>query len=289
MLIQYSVLLAGLIVGTITDLRTREVPDWINYSMIAAGIGINALSALILKDYSIIIYSILGLAVFWMISHFLFYTGQWGGGDAKMLMGIGALLGIKITTGFPFIDASQMLVAFLVNMVIAGFLYGLAAAGYIAFMNKRKFLRRFKKDLERMNKIRIAAIMAGLLLILASLTFNQFYLKFGFAMLAITIIFSFYLWMFVKSVENSCMYKLVSPEKLTEGDWIARDIIINKKTIAGPKDLGIEKKQIAELIKLQKKGKVKKVLIKEGIPFVPSFLAAFIMSLLWGNVLLRFF
>ncbi|PIO05594.1 hypothetical protein COT47_04145, partial [Candidatus Woesearchaeota archaeon CG08_land_8_20_14_0_20_43_7] len=57
-----------------------------------------------------------------------------------------------------------------------------------------------------------------------------------------------------------------------------------KKYICGPKDLGIEKKQIAILLK----HKVKKVLVREGIPFVPSFLIAFIVNVFFQNWFLRF-
>ena len=48
------------------------------------------------------------------------------------------------------------------------------------------------------------------------------------------------------------MYKYVNPKKLTEGDWIAKNIIIKGKQICGPKDLGISKKQIQKLISLKK-------------------------------------
>jgi prepilin signal peptidase PulO-like enzyme (type II secretory pathway) len=47
--------------------------------------------------------------------------------------------------------------------------------------------------------------------------------------------------------------------------------------------LGIEKKQIEQLIRLKKKGKIDTIRIKEGIPFVPGFLLAFIAALVWGN------
>jgi len=110
--------------------------------------------------------------------------------------------------------------------------------------------------------------------------------------LLVTLVFSmlliFYISIFIKSVEKVCMLKLVEPEKLTEGDWIARNVIVNKKRICGPKDLGIEKKQIEQLIQLKRKCLIKKILIKEGIPFVPSFLIAFIITLWFGNWLLLF-
>jgi hypothetical protein len=94
----------------------------------------------------------------------------------------------------------------------------------------------------------------------------------------------FYLWIFIKIIEKVCMLKYVTPDKLTEGDWIVKEIRVNGQYITGPKDLGIEKKQIEKLKKL----KVRRVLIKEGIPFVPSFLIAFFVSVSFGNVFLWF-
>ena len=46
------------------------------------------------------------------------------------------------------------------------------------------------------------------------------------------------------------------------------------------KNPGISKEQIAELMALKKQKKLTTVLLKEGIPFVPSFLLGFIAALL---------
>ena len=84
------------------------------------------------------------------------------------------------------------------------------------------------------------------------------------------------------------MYKQVSVEKLTEGDWIAKDVIIGKKKICGPDDLGATKQHIRQLIALKRQKKISNVLIKEGIPFVPSFLIAFVLTYIFGNLFLLF-
>ncbi len=81
------------------------------------------------------------------------------------------------------------------------------------------------------------------------------------------------------------MIKAVRPAELTEGDWIVNNVKVGGKYICGPKDLGIEKKQIRKLVKFYKQKKIKKILIKEGIPFVPSFFVAYVLSLVFGNML----
>ena len=126
------------------------------------------------------------------------------------------------------------------------------------------------------------------LLLISSFFIELFYIKILILSLAFLILVTFYLWVFTKAIEKSCMYKLVQPTRLTEGDWIVEDIRVYGKYVAGPKDLGISKNQIKKLVQFYKQGKIKKILIKEGIPFVPSFFIAFIVTLIFGNPLLWF-
>lgn len=74
------------------------------------------------------------------------------------------------------------------------------------------------------------------------------------------------------------MYKIVPLNKLTEGDWIPKPIYYKEKIIIKPKAEGLTLKDISLLNKL----KIKKVLIREGIPFVPSLLIAFIITIIFG-------
>ena len=78
------------------------------------------------------------------------------------------------------------------------------------------------------------------------------------------------------------MYKIISPNQLSEGDWIVDKSIRKKYNIS---ELGIENYQIIKV----KEDKLKKILIKEGIPFIPSFFIAFLITLIFGNILVYFF
>ena len=44
------------------------------------------------------------------------------------------------------------------------------------------------------------------------------------------------------------MIRYVKPTQVTEGDWIAEEIKINRKYLTGPKELGISKEQLKKLI-----------------------------------------
>jgi len=172
-------------------------------------------------------------------------------------------------------------------MVIGAF-YGLAWSFVLAFRNWKKFSKDFNLRLKEHKNLRIAVMVACMSLLIASFLVNQNFLRIIIVFSSFFVFVMFYLSLFVKSIERTCMLNYVEPEQLTEGDWVAKDVIVNNKRIAGPKDLGIEKEQIKKLIEFKRKGLIKKILIKEGIPFVPSFLISFIITLVFGNWLLLF-
>ena len=285
MLIIYLAVLVFLVIASISDLKTREVPDWLNYGSIGIGIGFNLIFSLVYLDYSYIIRSLIGLGVTFVLAYLLFYTGQWGGGDSKALMGIGALLGLD--WNFYKLDSMPFLFSFLINILIAGAIYGLLWTVFLAVKNRKKFAKEVKdiSNKKSVKRVKMALLILALIALAASffpMQFNHKILIFG---SAITLYLTCYMWILTKAVEKSCMQKYVLPSKLTEGDWIVNDIKVDGKRICGPKDLGIEKEQIKNLISYYRAGKIKKVLIKEGIPFVPSFLMGFVVTLVFGNVI----
>lgn len=283
-LIISSLVLLALVIGSITDIKTREVPDWLNFSLIPLGLGIRLVYSLVVNDFSFIIEGLAGFMVFFILGLVMFYTGQWGGGDSKMLMGLGALIGIPLNNFYGFMNIP--LLSFLINVIIVGSLYGIIWSFVKIIKNKKKFKQELKKLTKSIVKTRKIMLVLFILLVFLVIFIPDFFVKVLIISLILVIYVSFYLLIFVKAVERACMLKYVSPLNVTEGEWIAKDIVIDGKRISGPKDLGIERKQLKKLISLYKKGKIKRVLIKVGIPFVPSFLVAYIVTILWGNLLM---
>ncbi|MEK6984568.1 MAG: A24 family peptidase [Nanoarchaeota archaeon] len=281
--IAYVLSFIALFIGSITDLKTREVPDWVNYGLIISGVMLNLLFSFIFSNPSFIVSSVIGLSIFFGIAYIMFYSGQWGGGDSKILMGLGAMIGVN-----PSLVKSQFLFGFFINALFVGAAYGLLWSFFLVFKNRQKFMREFNKILIRKNIVKLKRfILIALILLLPLIFFIKLnHIKMLGLSLAFLILTTFYLWIFVKAVEKSCMHKLVEPSKLTEGDWIVNDVIVGRKYICGPKDLGISKRQIRNLIEYYKEGKVNRILVKEGVPFVPSFLIAFIVTLVFGNPLI---
>ncbi len=74
------------------DLKTTEIPDEIPYTMMAVGIIGAVIKSYLAWSYMPLVSSFavgLGFLGFGLI---MYYTGQWGGGDAKILSGIGFLV-----------------------------------------------------------------------------------------------------------------------------------------------------------------------------------------------------
>lgn len=274
-----SIAIIYLLIASITDIKKREVPDWLNFSLIPLALGIRLVWSFAANDSSIIISGAIGFLIFFALALVMFYTGQWGGGDSKIIMGLGALIGFELSL-------NSELLSFIINTVIVGSIYGLLWSIIVVLKKRKKFLIELKKIADSIKTIRKIMFVLFILLIIILLIIPGAINKIFLVSIIVVVYTAFYLIIFIKAVEKSCMLKYVKPTEVTEGDWIAKDIFIGKERISGPKDLGIEKKQLNKLISYYKKGKIKKVLIKVGIPFVPSFLIAYIITLIFGNLLL---
>jgi Flp pilus assembly protein protease CpaA len=277
LLLWAAVLLA---VGAYTDIRWREVPDWLNFAALAAGLGTRLIFTAVTGDWSIIIAGLLGFGIALVIAYAMFYLGQWGGGDSKMLLALGVLLGFQPSL-------SSYGVAFFINTLFVGAVYGILWSIGLAIANWRKFHNEFVK-LQSMPHARWGirgAFLLALILIAISFTL-QVQLQLSLVVMALCVPLIVMLGIMIKSVENGCMIRRVPPTVLTEGDWVVKDVIVGGKRIAGPSDLGVSIPQIKKLVDLMRRHKLKTVLLKEGIPFVPSFFLAFVVMLLVGNLLL---
>jgi len=271
----------GLIFATITDIKKREVPDWLNYSLIAIGLGARGIYSLLTEDGSYILYGLLGFAVFFAFSNIMYYTRQWGGGDCKLLMGLGALFGnygLDSLFGYnlPF------LAGLLINIFIMGVFYGVLYALFLGLKNRKKFFMEFRKN--KFNEIKIAG-SAGVILVFFSWIFLDYFFAKLLTILILIIFVAVILLSFMKVVEKSCMYKKVDVNKLVVGDWLVDDISVDSKVICNARNIGLTK---ADILKL-KNNRIKKVLVHEGIPFVPGFMLGFLVTIIFGDFLIFIF
>ena len=125
MIIEYILVITALLwvlFASLSDIKTREVPDWLSYSLIAIGLGLRGINSIYLKDVWFFLYGLIGLTIMFGFGMLMYYTKQWGGGDSKLIMGLGAVFGSNIDTIFnPVIDFPFLAIA--LNICI-GFLNG---------------------------------------------------------------------------------------------------------------------------------------------------------------------
>lgn len=266
----------ALVFASVNDVRTREVPDWLSYGLIVSGFGVRVFHSLVFSDIWYLLYGLIGFGVMLVIGLVMYYAKQWGGGDAKLVMGLGVAFA-SVFEGFSF------LVGFWMNVLIFGALYGLAWSVYLALRNRKAFVKSLSRLLHERGNMRFVSLALVFAVVVSIFLIHVDYIKFAVSLAALSFIGYSYVSVFVRAVEDSCMYKWVPVSMLTEGDWVAKPVYVKGKLVCGPKDLGLEKHQIAVL----KKGEVKKVFVKEGIPFVPSFLISAVVTFIFGNVLLR--
>jgi Flp pilus assembly protein protease CpaA len=265
--------IAGLLVASITDIKTREVPDWLSYSLIASGIGLRLIYSAATYDWLYFVYGLLGFGIMFGIGNLMYYGKQWGGGDTKIMMGLGALFATSPT------GQGYFLFSLWLNILIIGAMYGIAWSAVLAARHRDRFANEAKRLFSQ--KIVSRRVYLGVsLLFLAGFFFIDDPLpKFMAAMFGLFILIYEYLLILIRAVENVCLYKLVPVAKLTEGDWIAKEVYVGRKLVTGPKSLGIEKNEINIL----RKAGIGKVLVKEGIPFIPPFFLGLIFTLIYGN------
>jgi prepilin signal peptidase PulO-like enzyme (type II secretory pathway) len=283
-LIIVTIVLIALIFASISDIKTKEVPDWLSYGLIIIGITIFIFKSIHENSFSPILNSLLGLMIFFAIGSIMYYSKQWGGGDAKLLMGLGAILNQypeKLLNIFsPNLNFYFPLILF-INIMLFGAMYGLAISIFLMIKKRKEFSKRFRIINKKTKRIRnTLLILAGILIIFNILTTITLQTEYLIYFAAIFPLIFFYLLLSIKTIESISMEKIISTSNLVEGDWVNEEIKINGKLIYSPKSLGVNKKQI-ELIKKHKK----KIQIRDGIAFIPSFLIGTIISLILGNII----
>jgi hypothetical protein len=281
---------AGIAIATVTDIRTHEVPDWLSYALIALGLVFAAIHTTITHEWTLL-YSLVGLGVGYGIGAALYYTGQWGGGDAKLLMGIGALLTVPVawvrdvqitpeslfTLDFPF--TVPLFMRFLGLLLICGAVYGLLWMVYLMIRYHKKFRTLYPQKMREYRTYRLLAWIATAALIIFSIFMlvHNLVASLLILLLAGLVLGAFHLMVAIRVAEEHFMLKTVKASKLTEGDWVVGGVQIGKEWIIPENNIGATKEQIAVL---SRRAPNKDVIVKEGIPFVPSFLAAIILALL---------
>ncbi|MBI4010352.1 MAG: prepilin peptidase [Candidatus Aenigmarchaeota archaeon] len=270
----------GSTISAIWDLKTTEIPDQIPYIMIAVALITYGIQSYAESNYWIVLNSlIVGLSLLGF-GFLMYYLGQWGGGDAKLLSALGFLLPAA-PSGFASLLGSFPL-SLLFNLFLVGSVYMLAYALVLAGMNK-KIIERFVSDVKSSSNIFLAgsAVLFIMFVFLNLFISNLFSVQSSAGFLIANSVFPllatisiFLIWKFAKAVEDVGFRKKIPISKLKIGD-----VILESKLWEG-----ITEK---ELNTIKRSGK-RFVWVKEGVRFAPAFPLALLFTLYFGDGILLF-
>jgi prepilin signal peptidase PulO-like enzyme (type II secretory pathway) len=272
----FVVALIGSTTAGLYDLKTTEIPDEIPYIMMIIGIIGNIIKSYLVWSYWPFLTSMIVGLGFLGFGFFMYYLGQWGGGDAKILSAIGFLVPVlphefKVSFIFPFP------ISFFFNVFLVGAAYMIIYALFLSVIN-RKIWSAFFEDLKANAKIIfIFNILLIIFMVIFGITFAKIFqtdmVIFSVMIIVITSGF-FLLWKFVKTVENVGFKRKIPMSQLRVGD-----VPLDYKVWEG-----ITEK---ELKKIKSSGK-RYIWIKEGVRFAPAFPLALIFTILVGDGIIWF-
>ncbi len=256
--------LIWIIFASVQDLKDQEVANWLNFSLIIFALGFRFFYSLFLgKDYGFFYQGLIGFGIFFILGNLFYYSRIFAGGDAKLMIALGAVLPIYES----FYSNVKFFIVFFVVFLFSGMIYGLSFSFYLILKHFRNFKKEFKGQFKKNKNIIYGVMFFGLFLMAIGFSERFFFLFGGFVFILPC------LYLYAKSVDEACMIKKIKVKDLREGDWLYKDIRIGRKIIKADWD-GLSKKDI-KLI--QKKNK--SILIRQGIPFVPVFLISFLIIL----------
>jgi len=261
--------LIWIVVAVIQDIRKREIANWWNFSLVAIALAYRAFLSVLFGDYRYFISGLIGFAIFFALANILYYGRVFAGGDAKLLMGLGCVIGFS----FIFLENLEIFIYFLVLLLFCGAIYGLLYSIALSYKDREAFSKEFLKQLGKNKRLILVSIVPAVILAVFFLLFKE-----NLFLLLPLIIFLFpFLYIYAKAIEEGCMIKSVAAGKLTEGDWLYKEVGVGRKKVK-PSWEGLSAGDLAVLRKSRKK-----ILIKQGIPFTPAFLLAFIILIFLRN------
>ena len=269
----FLIALVWILFAVVQDLRTREISNWLNFSLIAIVLAYRAFYSLSVGSYDFFVYGLFGILGFVFLGYLFYYAKIFAGGDAKLLFGLGGVLPIE-----SFGDLLVLGGGFVMLLFLIGVLYTLIYTMFLVNSRWKEFSKDFGKRFREKRKKFYLLLIIILVLVLVIMKDIG-----GSSLILMIFPLTFLLYIYVKSVEKVCMMKYLGAKDLTEGDWLERDVRVGGKVIRKSVH-GLSKKEIGILKRAKKK-----VWIKDGVPFSPAFLGAFLVFVyLWYKGILLF-
>jgi Flp pilus assembly protein protease CpaA len=278
-LLMFATALGFSSVASYFDLKTGEIPDKFTIGLVVVALAMRAGFSAYLGNFTYLLDGALVGGILFAFGALLFYTGGWGGGDAKLMAGIGAALGgllapTIIDSGFA---ALPPFFGFFIALSIVAIPYSL---GYALILSIRK-PRVFSDTVDKLRENWFSLAMV----LIASLAFFIVFRPTAAILIFLSLLPAvFYLvLMFSKSVEEVAMQKEIPVGDLQEGDMVVEDVHVRGERVASKRDMdGLSKESLGKI----RKSNLRKIKIKWGIRFAPAFPLAIVISPFWTGIML---
>ena len=254
----FWVFLIGILIAMVQDLKRREVDNWLNFVIMIFGIVFWLFLVVVGEaDVSLLLQVGFLFIMGFVLMNIFYYSHVFAGGDAKLLWAMSVFF-----VGATFFDSGLNLLVFCFFLFLCGGVYGMIYSFVLYGMNFKKSNVKIGEQLVRL-KFMWFVVFAVVVFVLGF--WNSLFFGVGIFIIAFPLLFGF-----AKGLEDVVMIKNVSGKNLRLGDWLACDVKVGSKVIRASFD-GVTEEEIKLLRKKNN------VMIKEGIPFVPSFLFGFIL------------
>lgn len=217
-----SLALVWITFAVIQDLKKREIANWLNFSLIIFALGFRFFYSFFGDvGFQFFYQGIIGLAIFVVLGNLLYYGRMFAGGDAKLFYALGVILPFSTS----FIINLNIFILFFILFLFSGAAYGLITTNFLMIKNFKKFKKEFSKQFKSNKKFFILATFLALFFIIFGFS-NSFMAYFGILIFVLP-----YFYLSAKAIDEVCMVKKISPKKLTEGDWLYRDVKVGNKIL----------------------------------------------------------
>jgi hypothetical protein len=261
------------------DLSGGEVPDALSFLFSASMIVLAVYAFMVLGAPSFPRVFFVGAAYF-VFGYLLYQFGQWGGGDVKMLAGVGLSLALLASLGLNWVNVSfaPYYIAFYFNMGLVSMPYVLAYS-LLLTAKKPRILSLFVESLG--SKVNLGFLF--LFLVPAFVLFSRGFG--GLGVLSLIPAAYFLLSLYLKGVEHEALQKTIDVTKLSEGDVLAYDLVVGGKLIASRRNIeGLTREKSEEIKNLAKEGKIpSEIRVRWGVKFIPIMAAAYALTVYAGN------
>jgi Flp pilus assembly protein protease CpaA len=276
-LIFLSLVLIWLVVACAQDFKKREIPNWLCFSLIGVVLAYQGFNSILAWNIWPFAYALFGLGTFFGLGELLYHSRGFGGGDAKLLMALGPVLSFASSIVMNLVIFG----VFIFLLLFMGSIYGIVYSLVLVAGDFKKFRKEFS-IISRSNKKMLWGFFIGAIAIaiIAFLIGENIFFVLALLVLAFPLLYAY-----AKTVEESFFIGAVDSKKVTVGDWLHESVKVGKVTIK-PYWEGLSEKEV-EMLRKKYKGKV---VIKQGIPFAPSFLFAFTaLIVLWNLGIIQSF